>query len=45
MERLLDEVSYAAPDRSGETVVVDKAYVEEHVGMLARNTDLSKFIL
>ena len=45
MERLLDEVSYLAPDRSGETVVVDKAYVEQHVGALARNADLSKFIL
>jgi ATP-dependent HslUV protease ATP-binding subunit HslU len=45
MERLLDEVSYLAPDRSGESVVIDKAYVEKHVGMLARNADLSKFIL
>jgi ATP-dependent HslUV protease ATP-binding subunit HslU len=45
MERLLDEVSYAAPDRSGETVVIDKAYVDTHVGQLARNADLSKFIL
>jgi ATP-dependent HslUV protease ATP-binding subunit HslU len=45
MERLLDEVSYGAPDRSGETVVIDGAYVETHVGSLARNTDLSKFIL
>ena len=45
MERLLDEVSYVAPDRSGDTVVVDKVYVEEHVGMLAKNADLSKFIL
>jgi len=45
MERLLDEVSYAAPDRSGEAVVVDAAYVETHVGTLAKNTDLSKFIL
>ena len=45
MERLLDEVSYLAPDRSGETVVIDKAYVETHVGNLARNADLSKFIL
>ena len=45
MERLLDEVSYAAPDRSGETVVIDAAYVETHVGTLARNADLSKFIL
>ena len=45
MERLLDEVSYLAPDRSGETVVIDKAYVDIHVGMLAKNADLSKFIL
>ena len=45
MERLLDEVSYVAPDRSGETVVIDKAYVDQHVGQLAKNADLSKFIL
>ena len=45
MERLLDEVSYLAPDRSGETVLIDNAYVEKHVGELARNADLSKFIL
>lgn len=45
MERLLDEVSYAAPDRSGDTVVIDKAYVDKHVGQLAKNADLSKFIL
>lgn len=45
MERLLDEVSYAAPDRSGETILIDKTYVDKHVGQLARNADLSKFIL
>ena len=45
MERLLDEISFAAPDRSGESVLIDAAYVEKHVGNLARNTDLSKFIL
>jgi ATP-dependent HslUV protease ATP-binding subunit HslU len=45
MERLLDEVSYAATDRSGDTVVIDSAYVETHVGALAKNVDLSKFIL
>ena len=45
MERLLDEISFAAPDRSGETVLIDAAYVETHVGNLARNSDLSKFIL
>ena len=45
MERLLDEVSFAAPDRSGETVEINAAYVEIHVGNLAKNADLSKFIL
>ena len=45
MERLLDEVSFLAPDRSGETVLIDAAYVETHVGNLAKNSDLSKFIL
>ena len=45
MERLLDEVSFLAPDRSGETVLIDAAYVETHVGNLAKNADLSKFIL
>ncbi len=45
LERVLDEVSYSATDRSGETVVIDAAYVQKHVGDLARNADLSKFIL
>jgi ATP-dependent HslUV protease ATP-binding subunit HslU len=45
MERVLDEVSFAAPDRSGETVKIDAAYVHKHVGDLAKNTDLSRFIL
>jgi ATP-dependent HslUV protease ATP-binding subunit HslU len=45
MERVLDEVSFTATDRSGETVTVDAAFVEKHVGDLAKNTDLSKFIL
>ena len=45
MERVLDEISFAAPDRSGETVKVDAAYVEQHIGDLAKNADLSRFIL
>lgn len=45
MERLLDEVSFSATDRGGENVTIDKAYVQKHVGELAANTDLSKFIL
>ncbi len=45
MERVLEEVSYTATDRAGETVVLDAKFVEDHLGDLARNTDLSKFIL
>jgi ATP-dependent HslUV protease ATP-binding subunit HslU len=45
MERVLDEISFTAPDRNGETVKVDADYVQKHVGDLARNADLSRFIL
>ncbi|MBR0971861.1 MULTISPECIES: ATP-dependent protease ATPase subunit HslU [Bradyrhizobium] len=45
MERVLDEISFTAPDRSGETVKVDAEFVQKHVGDLAKNTDLSRFIL
>lgn len=45
LERVLDEISYTATDRSGETIMIDGAFVETHVGDLARNADLSKFIL
>ena len=45
MERVLDEVSFTAPDRSGETVTIDRAFVQKNVGDLAKNADLSRFIL
>ena len=45
MERVLDEVSFSAPDRSGEKIAVDAAFVEKNVGDLAKNADLSRFIL
>jgi len=45
LERVLDNVSFTAPDRSGETVTIDAAYVRGEVESLARNTDLSRFIL
>ena len=45
MERVLDEISFSAPDRAGETVTIDAAYVEKHIGDLAKNADLSRFIL
>jgi ATP-dependent HslUV protease ATP-binding subunit HslU len=45
MEKLLEEISFTASDRSGETLVIDAGYVAENVGDLAQDTDLSKFIL
>jgi len=45
MERILDEISFSASDRSGDTLVVDAAYVESQVGDLSRNVDLSRYIL
>ena len=45
MERVLDKISFDAADRSGETIVINGAFVHEHIGDLAKNTDLSKFIL
>jgi ATP-dependent HslUV protease ATP-binding subunit HslU len=45
MERLLDDVSFHAPDRSGQTVTVDRGFVESTLGDLARNADLSRYIL
>jgi ATP-dependent HslUV protease ATP-binding subunit HslU len=45
MERVLDDISFAAPDRSGEAVKIDASYVQAHIGDLAKNADLSRFIL
>ena len=45
MERVLDEISFAATDRSGETVKITGDYVRTSVGDLAKNADLSRFIL
>ncbi len=45
LERLLEEISFAASDRAGETITIDAALVRERVGGLAKNADLSKFIL
>jgi ATP-dependent HslUV protease ATP-binding subunit HslU len=45
MERLLDEISFDADKRAGERLVVDAAYVEAQLAEIARDTDLSKFIL
>jgi ATP-dependent HslUV protease ATP-binding subunit HslU len=45
MERVLDEISFDATDKGGETITIDAAYVEQRIGDLAKNADLSKFIL
>lgn len=45
IERVFEDLSFAAPDRGGETVTVDAAFVESHVAELARATDLSRYVL
>jgi ATP-dependent HslUV protease ATP-binding subunit HslU len=45
MERVLDEVSFTASDRFGERIEIDAAFVEKNIGDLAKNADLSRFIL
>ncbi|MEC8154067.1 MAG: ATP-dependent protease ATPase subunit HslU [Pseudomonadota bacterium] len=45
MERLLEEISFTAPDRNGETIQITEAKVRDDVGELAKDADLSRFIL
>ena len=45
MEKLLDDISFTASDNDGQELIISKEYVEEHVGELAKDSDLSKFIL
>ncbi len=45
IERVLDEISFTATDRSGEKIVIDGKYVKENLGQLVKDNDLSKFIL
>ncbi|MGL4427232.1 MAG: ATP-dependent protease ATPase subunit HslU [Alphaproteobacteria bacterium] len=45
MERLVEEISFVASEKQGETFTIDAPYVQEKVGILAKNADLSKFIL
>ena len=45
MEKLLEDVSFEAEDRRGDSVVVDAAYVEKQLSAIARDTDLSKYVL
>ena len=45
MERLLEQASYDAADRNGSSIVVDAAFVDRHLGELAKDEDLSRYIL
>ena len=45
IEKVLDEISFTATDRSGEKIIIDKKYVKKNLGELVKDTDLSKFIL
>ena len=45
MERLLEDISFTATDRAGATITIDANYVQERVAPLAKNADLSRFIL
>ena len=45
MERVLDEINFTATDQSGTNLVIDRAYVDRHIGDLAKDVDLSRFIL
>jgi len=45
IERILDEISFTATDRSGEKIIIDSEYVKENLGQLVKDNDLSKFIL
>lgn len=45
MERVFEELSFTAPDRAGDTVIVDEAFVQEHLGELTKSTDISRYVL
>jgi len=45
MERLVEDISFDAPDKAGETIRIDAAYVQERIGKMAADTDLSRFVL
>ncbi|MBL8256478.1 MAG: ATP-dependent protease ATPase subunit HslU [Pseudoxanthomonas mexicana] len=45
LERLLDTLSYEAPDRDGQSITIDRAYVDAHLGELVQDPDLSRYIL
>lgn len=45
LERVFEELSFSAPDRSGEIVTVDRAFVDDNLGSLMKSADLSRYVL
>jgi ATP-dependent HslUV protease ATP-binding subunit HslU len=45
MERVFEELSFTAPDRGGDAVTVDAAFVEQNLGALSRSVDTSRYVL
>ena len=45
IEKVLDDISFNASDKSGEKIIINKSYVQNNLGNLVKDTDLSKFIL
>jgi ATP-dependent HslUV protease ATP-binding subunit HslU len=45
MEKLLEDISFTAEDRKGDTLTIDKAFVEGQLSSVARNADLSRYVL
>jgi ATP-dependent HslUV protease ATP-binding subunit HslU len=45
IERVFEELSFTAPDRAGETITIDRAFVDQHVGKLAESADVSRYVL
>ena len=45
MERLVEDITFDAPDKSGQSIRIDAAYVRERIGKMADDTDLSRFVL
>ena len=45
IEKILDEISFTATDRSGEKIIINKDYIDKNLDNLVKDTDLSKFIL
>ena len=45
LERVFEELSFEAPDKSGENITVDAGFVKTHIGDLTKNMDLSRYVL